>query len=139
MFRPIPTNVHGILDYLTAPTLFVLPRMMKWNEGLTNTMTGASLGMLGYSMMTRYELGLFKVLPMKTHLILDAVAGATLVVTPFVVQKPLQRTLLNVGVTVGVGLFEIAASLMTQTEPSEVSATEAGPVNRLREMVTSGT
>jgi hypothetical protein len=137
MFRPIPTSVHGVLDYITAPTLFVLPRVMKWNQGVTNTMTGASLGMLGYSMMTRYELGLFKVLPMKTHLTLDAVAGAAMVVAPFVVQKPLQRTMLNVGVMVGMGLFEIAASLMTQTEPSEESITETGAVNRLREMVTS--
>jgi hypothetical protein len=54
-----------------------------------------------------------------------------------VVQKPLQRTMLNVGVMVGMGLFEIAASLMTQTEPSEESITETGAVNRLREMVTS--
>jgi hypothetical protein len=137
MFRPIPTNVHGVIDYLTAPTLFVLPRMMKWNEGLTNTMTGASLGMLTYSMMTRYELGLFKLLPMKTHLALDAVAGASLAVAPFFVQKPLQRTLLNVGVTAGMGLFEIAMALLTQTEPSEVSVTELEPVNRVREMVKS--
>lgn len=53
MNKPISTLVHGILDYVTAPTLIALPRMMGWGTRVTSLLTGAGAGVLGYSVMTR--------------------------------------------------------------------------------------
>jgi hypothetical protein len=91
---------------------------MKWNSKITNFLTGSAIGLLGYSMMTRYELGLFKVLPMKGHLTMDAISGASLAAAPFVFLKGQERTGTIIGVLAGLGAYEIAAALMTQTQPS---------------------
>lgn len=138
MNRPIPTSVHGVLDYLTAPTLFVLPRALGWNKKITNLLTGSALGLLGYSLMTRYELGLFKVLPMKGHLTLDMMSGAMLAAAPFMLVDKQDRNGTVIGVLAGLGAYEIAAGLLTQTEPqSSLADTAADSVSQLRELVTN--
>jgi hypothetical protein len=70
---------------------------------------------LVYSALTRYELGLVKVIPMRGHLALDALSGSLLCAAPFTFLDE------DTGVTaaiVGFGLFEIFAALTTETEPS---------------------
>ncbi len=115
MNRPIPTSVHGVLDYLSVPTLIALPRALKWSRNLTNILTGVALGTLGTSIMTRYELGLFKVLPMKTHLALDMGVAATIAAAPFIIpdKQPRQGTV--TGILLGLGIFELTAALLTKT------------------------
>ena len=76
MRKPIPTTVHGVLDYMTAGLLFSLPRVLGWGSCATRVMDIAGSGAVAYSLLTKYELGLVKVLPMKAHLAMDAVGGA---------------------------------------------------------------
>ncbi len=109
------TKVHGVLDYLTSATLPALPRMLGWSQGVTTLLTVAGGSALVYSLLTRYELGLVKVLPMKAHLALDFMSGATLCAGPLLF--PDEETSVK-GALIGLGLFEIGASLMTETEPS---------------------
>src|SRR5205085_10836880 len=91
MQRPIPTNVRGILVYLTAPTLLVLPRALGLGKKVTNLLSGAGLGVLGYSIMTRYELGLVKLLAIPGHLALHFISGSILAVALFVLPVALER------------------------------------------------
>lgn len=118
MNKPISTKIHGVLDYLTVPTLIALPRALGWSKNLTNVLTASAAGLLGYSIMTRYELGLFKKLPMIAHLSLDATSGAMLAAAPFVFGKKNDRNKLTIGIFAGLGAYEIAAALLTQTSPS---------------------
>jgi hypothetical protein len=76
MQKPISTKVHGILDYMTAGFLFALPRAMGWDKTVTHLMDMAGVSATAYSLFTRYELGLVRVLPMKAHLTMDALSGA---------------------------------------------------------------
>src|SRR5687768_6816136 len=71
----ISTEAHGMLDYMTVGTMLLLPRMLGWNRNLTRLMTGAAAITFIYSMMTRYEFGMIKMLPMRTHLIMDGLNG----------------------------------------------------------------
>ncbi len=135
MKKILSTRVHGALDYLTAPTLFALPRLLKWNKPLTTLLSGAAIGTLVYSMMTRYELGLLKWLPMKGHLTLDFINGATLAATPFLLLDEKERDASTVGLLLGFGAFEIAASLLTETEPS--AQADQSVIEQVRELVTS--
>jgi hypothetical protein len=82
MYKPISTKAHGVLDYLAVGTMFALPRAMGWSRGLTQGMTALALGKLGYTLCTRYELGLVKKLPMSAHLALDAAGGVALGLMP---------------------------------------------------------
>jgi hypothetical protein len=118
MNKPITTKTHGMLDYLSVPTLLILPRALHWGEKMTNLLTGAALGVLGYSMMTRYELGIFKVLPMKGHLAMDMVSGAMLAAAPFLLLDEQERSGTMIGMLLGIGAFEIAAANLTQPQPS---------------------
>ncbi len=135
MKKLIPTTVHGVLDYITAPTLLMLPRMLKWNKKLTNFLSGAALGTLAYSLVTRYEFSLLKLLPMKGHLSLDFMNGATLAAAPFILLNEDERDATTTGILIGLGVYEIAASLMTQTEPS--AQADKSVVEQVQELVSS--
>lgn len=109
------TRTHGILDFVSAATLITLPRIFGWRKATTSLLTNAAVGTLVYSLLTRYEFGLFKVLPMRGHLLLDGLSGAMLAAAPFTL---LDEDSSVTAALVGLGLFEITAALTTETEPS---------------------
>ena len=115
MIKLFSTKTHGVLDYLTVGQLLALPRMLGWSEQVTRFMSTMALGTLGYSLMTRYELGPLKLLPMKGHLTLDALNGALFCAAPLLF--PDEDTTVK-ATLVGLGLFEIMAALTTETEQS---------------------
>jgi len=78
MNKPISTKTHGILDYLTVPTLLVLPRMLGVSKKVSTLLTGTAFGLLVYSMLTRYELGLFKLLHIPNEPAIDMLSGTML-------------------------------------------------------------
>ena len=113
--RFVSTKTHGVLDYLSVPMLLALPRVLKWGPAPTRLLTGVALGALTYSLFTRYELGLKKVLPMTGHLALDAASGALLCAAPALLRDEDGSVS---AALVGIGAFELGAALATKTEPS---------------------
>ncbi len=110
--KPISTHAHGVLDYLTAGALLALPRTLGWGPGVTRLLTNAAIGTVVYSLLTRYELGLVKVLPMKGHLALDGMSGALLCAAPFLLLDEDERD--ATGPLIGLGLFEIIVPLLSR-------------------------
>ena len=113
MYKPISTKAHGVLDYLTIATFFTLPRVMGWSKPLTDGMTALALGKLGYTLMTRHELGLVKKLPMQAHLALDAAGGAALCAMPMLLGD--EDDVGAAGACCALGVFDIVAAPMTET------------------------
>lgn len=116
--RVIPTSVHGVLDYATGSALLAAPELLRLKDvpraALTPRLAGA--GATAYSLMTDYELGVVRVLPMPVHLALDAMSGALLAASPWLlgyarngVRYWLPHAL--------VGASEILAALTTKTQP----------------------
>lgn len=113
--RFIPTQIHGVLDYLVGVLLIAAP----WLFGFADT--GAAqwipvilgAGAILYSLLTRYELGVAKLIPMPIHLWFDGLSGLFLAASPWlfgfadIVWLP----------HLVVGLIEIGAALMTETTP----------------------
>src|SRR5688572_29964819 len=114
MYKPISTKAHGVVDYLTIATFLTLPRVMGWSKPLTQGMTALALGKLGYTLFTRHELGLVKKLPMQAHLALDAAGGAALCAMPMLLGD--EDDVGACGACCALGLFDIAAAPLTQTE-----------------------
>jgi hypothetical protein len=83
--RVIPTQVHGILDYLTGSALLAAPGLLgiKDDPRATLTLRLAGVGATAYSLLTDYELGLMRLLSMPTRLALDAMSGALLATSPW--------------------------------------------------------
>jgi hypothetical protein len=82
----IPTKVHGALDYIVAIALLFAPMIFGFKE-----VGGAAVaipmvlgaGLLLYSVLTNYEWGVFKVINMRYHLIIDTIAASLLALSPF--------------------------------------------------------
>lgn len=75
----ISPRAHGVLDYATAGAMIALPRMMGFSKQTTNLMTGAGAAIIGMGALTRYPMGLVRVLPMQAHLAADALLDSVLI------------------------------------------------------------
>lgn len=120
MNKPISTGVHGVFDYLTAGALMTLPGVLGFSPNLTRAMQMIGLKKLVTAMLTKNEMGIVKLVPMKTHLAADAVAGVALCALPFVMDERDDDTAM--AVCVGLGLNELAVASMSETQPREDSA-----------------
>ncbi|HKV57630.1 MAG TPA: SPW repeat protein [Ktedonobacteraceae bacterium] len=87
--RFVPTQVHGIFDYVGGVALISAPFLFGFfNVGGIAVILPMVLGvgLIVYSLLTRYELGIpaIKFIPMPLHLLFDFVAAALIAVSPFV-------------------------------------------------------
>ena len=85
MPKPISTKTHAMLDYTLGPTLAFMPEAFGFPRSGAATVPARAVGAtsMAYSMMTRYELGLYPMISMKQHLILDAITGGVLAASPW--------------------------------------------------------
>jgi len=123
--RVIPTRIHGVLDYLMGVIFIVLPKVLDWNQTANYFISILGVSVIVYSLLTRYELGAVKWIPMSVHLILDLLGGILLIVAPFILRVA------GNGVTtwmIVLGLVELIATLMTRTESSVAQATGTGDI-----------
>ncbi len=114
MRRLFSTRLHGILDYLSVVALFLVPRLLNWDERLVQIGTIAAIAVLANALLTRYELGLFKAIPMRGHLAVDVLLGLAFVGMAFFLD--------NIDITARIilgafGGFTLLAGLATDTEP----------------------
>ncbi len=117
----IPTRIHGYLDYILGALLIAAPWLFGFADNGAETWVPVIIGasVIFYSLLTDYELGLFRVIPMRTHLTLDFFGGAVLAASPWIFGFS-ERVWVPHLVF---GLLEVAASLLTERH----SATEGHP------------
>jgi hypothetical protein len=84
--RFIPTKFHAPLDYIVGAALIAAPWLFQFSEHTAATIVPIVLGigLIAYSLITDYELGVWKVAPMAVHNLIDIVAGAVLAASPFI-------------------------------------------------------
>ena len=118
--RFIPTRIHGFLDYGMGLLLILAPWIFGFADGGPETWVPVILGIgaIGYSLFTDYELGMVRVLPMATHLMLDIASGAVLAVSPWVLGFADDIWVPHVIL----GILEMGAGLMTRTTPERLRA-----------------
>lgn len=115
--RFVSTRTHGLIDYVAGLVIAGSPWLFRFAEGGAAQWVPVAVGLLllGSSLMTDYELGAVRMIPMPVHLGLDAVAGLLLAVSPwlfgFSALVWLPHLLL--------GSMEIMASFITRTVPDE--------------------
>lgn len=82
----INTKVHGFHDYFTWILLLVSPWMFRFANGKIEMWIPILLGVftLFLSLITDYEFGLFRMLNMKTHLLIDFATGLFLGLSPWI-------------------------------------------------------
>lgn len=117
MKKIINTRLHGILDYITAFVL-VLPWVVDYYSSNEDTWKIAAAGALIflYSVITNYEFGLIKLIPMKVHLVLDILIGLFLVASPWLFEFNLYTNW-----TMVVGFASLLIVLLSSTSPYRVT------------------
>jgi hypothetical protein len=86
--RFVPTGIHAYFDYLGGVILIAAPFIFLFfnlAEAATIIPMVLGVGLIVYSLLTNYELGIpgVKFIPVWIHLILDLVASAFLALSPF--------------------------------------------------------
>ena len=123
----ISSKTHGLLDYVVGGAITALPFMIRCGPGAKAALHMAGFGAAAYSLLTDYERGVVKALPMQAHLTLDVLSGAGLITAAMLLddETPQTRALLA-----GIGAFEIAVASVSSTEAYEGDAPE-NPIERV--------
>ena len=110
MTQLISTRTHGALDYAwvsaaaSAAGATDASRATAWFVRSSSVVAGIN------SMLTDYEAGVLRLMPMRLHLAVDFALGAALVLSPLFLPKSGRR---SVALSVALGLTACAASLLT--------------------------
>jgi hypothetical protein len=115
----IPTWFHGILDYVVGIALIFAGQIFGFSSvggAAVDVPLVLGIVLIVYSIFTRYELGIFKVIPMSYHLVVDFLASVFLALSPFIFGFSNQA--LNVWLPhVVVGIVVILVVIFSQTQP----------------------
>jgi hypothetical protein len=129
--RFIPTSVHGAVDHVVGPALVLAPTLLRLGRTSPEGLTARAVGGVEafYSNLTDYELSMKNVVPMKVHLALDAVGGATLALVPQLTgaRKRGKKHWLP---HLAVGALEVGMAAFTKTEPSRPADGRAEAVKK---------
>ena len=91
--RFVPKRLHGLLDFLTVGLFIVGPEVFRVRDAPASTFPARAFGMtvLVLGPLTDYgrtsepfEYGGFRTVSMRTHLIVDAIGGTTVGLSPWV-------------------------------------------------------
>jgi hypothetical protein len=118
LVRLLPAWLHAVADYAVGLSLIVVA-VVAGGEGKA-VAPGVVVGavVLIVSMLTRYPLGVFKVLPFTVHSAGDYLAAALLIVSPFALDFHNTATGLTAFYIVA-GIAVLAVSMITNYQYSE--------------------
>ena len=105
------------MDYFVAVILILVPWLLDFagQNSATYVLVALGLSTIAYSLITNYEWGAAKIIPMPTHLRLDLVSGVILALSPWLFGFSIYIHLPHVVL----GVLEVMVSLMTNTIPYE--------------------
>ena len=122
--KPISTRMHGVLDYVLGAVLLLAPNLFGFADAdgpavWVPRLIGALAIM--QALVTRFELGLVKLMPMKFHLFNDFAAGAFLAASPWLLNfyDSANQRLWVPNLIAGIGILIVTA--MTEKYPRSLS------------------
>jgi hypothetical protein len=112
--RPVDSTLHGVVDYSAGALLLTaMPRLARVSGTRSaRQIRAAGAAHVGYSTLTKYPLGLVKLIPFPVHLAMDAAGALALAATPFVTGQYKQGRSQWVP-HVALCLFELSSLAMT--------------------------
>lgn len=86
--RFVPTVVHGAADYIVGLLLACLPVFLGWSAAGRYAFIALGVLVILYSACTDYELGIYRFLRIRFHLLLDGILGVALLLAPRALRLP---------------------------------------------------
>lgn len=114
--KPIDTKTHGYLDYIMGIFLVAAPSLFSFEMNAMQSYVFyiAGIAAIVYSLLTSYELGMIKIIPMKIHLVLDLMSGIFLALSPWIFHFSDQVYVPHLIL----GIIEILAAVLTNSRPA---------------------
>ena len=112
LIKLLPAWFHAAADYAVGGLLIIVALAVGGSAGAVATGVVVGAVVLLVSMLTRYPLGVFKVLPFTVHSAGDYLAAALLIVAPFALNFTSSDTGLSIFYVIG-GIAVLAVSLIT--------------------------
>ncbi|MDQ5825256.1 MAG: hypothetical protein M3441_13770 [Chloroflexota bacterium] len=116
MLGLVPRPLHAVLDYLWSASLFAAPHLFGFSNDERAVLFCRTKAATAFviSLLTRYELGLIKVLPFNMHLAGDALDAVVGLAAPSVVGFDKNDKARNT--VLAFVLFEIGAVLLSKPD-----------------------
>ncbi len=113
--RFITTKFYGVLDYLSGIFLITFPWFFNLNSGGIAQRIPVVVGIIfiATAMLTNYEAGILKIIPMPAHLKINLITGIFLAASPWVFNFNHQVYLPHLSM----GIFGICAAILTERLP----------------------
>lgn len=121
--RFLPTSIHGVLDFVGAASFAALPSLTNPSPAAAYFSYGLAAFCLVYALLTRFELGLLPLIPMKVHLLMDIAWGllAIGVAIALATEPSAWRA-----ATAVLGLVGVVAFFITKEEPTKAGMFDKG-------------
>lgn len=110
----IRTPVHRLLDIASAAALLIAPAVLHPTPRTARTIMAVGVGLAAVTALTRYSRDQRKPIPMKAHLMVDAVQGAGFLAAGLALRsqpKPLRAAM------AGYGAFSLAVVAASERNP----------------------
>jgi hypothetical protein len=123
---PISPRVHGMLDYLLAAALIVVPLAVDFGDDTATVLMlvlGGAAALLAIG--TNWSTGIIRILPPAVHGVIDIVATIVLIIAPFVLGFSGHTTATVLYVVIGAG--GLLATLLTRFESDLMPAARMAP------------
>ena len=124
----ISTRQHAALDYATVALTAVMATSRRLPLPVRAVLAGAAAGTGALATHTDYEGGLRPRLGMRTHLVLDALAGTALCGAGLMLRRRHDR---GAALLIALGAAEIAVAARSSAQPSAGPGTGSGLVGRM--------
>ena len=110
--KPISTRMHGVIDYTWAAAAASIAGRMDGATSTARLLRAAANAATATALVTNYECGAVRVLPMKGHLAVDAALCTALIASPFFLPGSERR---HATVPVLLGMAGLITGMLTQT------------------------
>ena len=116
MNKPISRELHGAIDYAYAALVPFIPKIAGFSDEEKANLLCKLLGggALTYTALTKAEWGLIKLLPFKTHLMIDLSVSLMAIGAPWLLGFSDNKKARNA--VIAIGAAGLMASLLTENK-----------------------
>lgn len=125
MQKPISTRLHSMIDRGWAVAASALAARVNGATSTARLLRGAASAATATSLVTNYEAGAVRVLPMKGHLAMDYALCGALLASPFFLPTSERR---YAALPVMLGAMGLMAALLSETQSPLEAGEEFGGV-----------
>jgi hypothetical protein len=112
MTKPISTRVHGMIDYTWTVAASALATRLGRASSTARLLRSAAAAATATSLVTNYEGGAVRLMPMKGHLAADFALCSVLLASPFFLPATERRVAI---IPVLLGALGVVTGLLTKT------------------------